>query len=58
MKPARQPEHERAEELASMQANFEANVKVVELFENDVPHVRTDKVVKPTGMPPAEWALS
>lgn len=32
-------------------------VKEIPLFANDVPHVRTDKVVKATGMPPAEWAL-
>lgn len=32
-------------------------VKEIPLFANDVPHVRTDKVVKPNGMPPAEWAL-
>lgn len=31
---------------------------VSELFCNDVPHVRGERVIKPTGLPPAEWTLS
>lgn len=31
-------------------------LEMSELFNNDVPRVRGEKVVKPTGMPP-EWTL-
>ena len=27
-------------------------------FANDVPRVRTDRVIKPTGMPPEHWGLA
>jgi hypothetical protein len=33
-------------------------VEVTELFSNDVPHVKGERVIKPTGMPPADWSLS
>lgn len=48
---------ERIDFLAQVEVLVDG-VKEIPLFANDVPHVRTDKVVKPTGMPPAEWALS
>lgn len=32
--------------------------KFDEMFFNDVPHVKGEKVVKPTGLPPSEWGLA
>ena len=32
--------------------------EMTELFSNDVPHVMGERVLKPTGMPPAEWELA
>lgn len=32
-------------------------VEVKEVFCNDVPRVRNELVIKPTGLPPAEWSL-
>jgi hypothetical protein len=29
-----------------------------ELFSNDVPHVKGERVVKPTGLPPSDWSLA
>lgn len=34
------------------------NVEMSELFSNDVPHVRGERVVKPSGMPPSDWSLA
>jgi hypothetical protein len=32
--------------------------EMTELFSNEVPHVKGERVLKPSGMPPAEWALA
>lgn len=32
-------------------------VKEIPAFNNDVPHVRNERVIKPTGMPPDHWRL-
>ena len=32
--------------------------EMTELFSNEVPRVMGEKVVKPSGMPPAEWSLA
>ena len=44
-------------ELDQEREDFLDGVEVTELFNNDVPSVMGEKVVKPTGMPPAEWGL-
>jgi hypothetical protein len=31
---------------------------MAELFCNEVPHVRGERVIKPSGMPPADWSLA
>jgi len=31
---------------------------MAELFCNEVPHVRGERVVKPTGLPPSDWSLA
>lgn len=31
---------------------------MAELFCNEVPHVKGERVIKPSGMPPSEWSLS
>jgi hypothetical protein len=31
---------------------------VKELFSNDVPHVRGERVIKPSGLPPSDWSLA
>ncbi len=32
-------------------------LEVSELFSNDVPHVKGERVIKPSGMPPSDWSL-
>lgn len=32
-------------------------LEMSELFSNDVPHVRGERVLKPTGLPPVSWEL-
>lgn len=56
--------HEAEEDREAFKAGVEVIVDGVQEvpepfkpFANDVPRVRTDRVVKPTGMPPAEWAV-
>jgi hypothetical protein len=31
---------------------------VKELFSNDVPHVKGERVIKPSGLPPSDWSIS
>ena len=31
---------------------------MTDLFSNEVPRVMGEKIVKPTGLPPTEWALA
>ena len=30
---------------------------MAELFCNEVPHVRGERVIKPTGLPPSDWSI-
>ena len=32
--------------------------EMTDLFSNEVPHVKGERVLKPTGMPPKEWSLA
>lgn len=57
--------HEAEEDREAFKAAVEVTIDgVQELpvpikpFANDVPRVRTDRVIKPTGMPPADWSLA
>ena len=33
-------------------------LEMSELFCNEVPHVRGELAVKPTGMPPSDWSIA
>lgn len=44
-------------ELEQQRDDFLNGVEVVELFNNDVPRVRNELVIKPRGMPPESWDL-
>jgi hypothetical protein len=33
-------------------------LEMSELFSNDVPHVKGERVIKPTGLPPSDWSLA
>ncbi|MDM0041844.1 hypothetical protein QTI05_22580 [Variovorax sp. J22R193] len=60
-----QAPHEAQAEREAFQAGVEVTIDGVQEFpapikpfNNDVPRVRTDKVVQPTGMPPADWSIA
>lgn len=44
-------------ELGQERDDFLDGVEVTELFNNDVPHVRHERVIKPTGLPPEDWRI-
>lgn len=57
--PARSLQEEadmRAQDLKGLEV-IEGDPSALRTFANEYGRVRTDRVIQPTGMPPAEWAL-